>query len=284
MVKYLQKIGLITGPLERNTSHSGLESLRRSLLGEPQFQGGEEFLKFGTALHEVFLENKFDTYKTLPAWQQEKIDKMVIKLNSHPVVRRLIANSIKEDKQYKKLNGVLMAYILDIKQAHKSTGADLKTTTCTTFHDCIKKSIEYGYVKQGKIYMKMEKLKEFYFIFINKSEPFDIHIVSYKEFKNEEVYAEKELEFLSYFYSKYGRFVTEDEKLNQNNMTTSKGKEAITVLQNAVKEHKIKKTSAHKLLVSCEKSSINIQKLVKKFPKDEFPLYKEKIDSLVKSI
>jgi hypothetical protein len=211
--KYLIEKGIVTGPLERNTSYSGLEVLRRNLLGEPQMEAGADFFLFGTALHEVFLENKFEAYNQLPVWQQRKVDEMVEKLHAHPVVQKLMEGAIKEDKQYKKLNGVLIAYILDAKQPKLSRGSDLKTTTATTHYDCLKKAITYGYPKQGNIYVRMEKLKEFYFIFICKSAPYDIFISSYKEFKEYIPYAEKESEFLTYFYSQYGRFVTPEDKI-----------------------------------------------------------------------
>ncbi len=208
---YLLKNKIVTGPLEKNSSHSHTGRLRNDLLGIPQFFGDEIFLTFGSALHEVFLEGRFDAYNKLPPHLQIKIDKMVDKLQRHPVVKKLMAGAVKESKQYKKLFGVLFAYILDILQPKLKIGSDLKTTTCKTKEDCIKKGIEYGYHKQAQVYMKMENLKEFYFIFINKEAPYDIFIVSYLEFKEHLLYAESELEFLLYFYKHYGNICQQEK-------------------------------------------------------------------------
>lgn len=211
MLQHLINSKIVTGPLEKNTSYSGLESLRKYIFGLPQFKGGESFLKFGNGLHEPFLQNKWDTYKELSAWEKQLIDLMLVKLAEHPVVQKLMRGAKCEDKKYKKLMGVLMAYILDIK--NNKIGADLKTTSCATYQECLKKAIEYGYVKQGRIYMRLENLTEFYFIFIRKQSPYDIYIISYKELKPFEKYADAELEFLLYFYKKYGHFMTEEDKL-----------------------------------------------------------------------
>lgn len=285
---YLKKIGLVTGPIEKNTSYSGLESLRKYLLGEPQFLGGEEFFLFGNALHERLLEDKYDAYNKLPSWKQEMVEEMLIVLRAHPVVTKLMLNSVKEEKQYSKMNGVVMAYVLDIKKDKEKIGADLKTTACTTYHDCLKKAIEYGYVKQGKIYMEMEDLKEFYFIFITKSKPYNVFIISYKDFKDEEQYAENELEFLLYFYKNYGRFMTDEDKQNLNTdmkkSTESKTRMALTSLKEAAKSHKSNKAECARATKQAAKSRAYIISLVEKFPKADTPLYKEKLDSYISNL
>jgi hypothetical protein len=209
--KYLKRLNLITGPLIKNSSHSHLGRMRNCLLCLPQFQGEEEFLRFGSALHEVFLEGRYDTYNLLTAVQQAKIDAMVTKLNRHAVVRNLMANSIREQKVYDFINGVELAFVLDIHQPHKSTGADLKTTTANNYNECVSRAVGYGYHKQAFVYKKLAKVKKFFFIFICKVAPYNIFIVDSDcaEFKTQLKYIEQELKFLLYLYKNYGNFITE---------------------------------------------------------------------------
>jgi hypothetical protein len=219
----------------------------------------------------------------LPAWQQEKIDKMVKVLRSHPVVTKLMVDSTSEEKKYKEMRTVLIAYILDIHKQKQRIGADLKTTVCKTYHECLKKAIEYGYVKQARIYMEMENLREFYFIFICKSEPFEIFIISYSDFKKYEPYAIKEIEFLLYFYKHYGRFMTDDDKLNLIPMSPEV-KKAFNAIDKIVVQHKkccdAQKKDVKKI-AKLKKSAIST---IKKFPKKELALYQERLDNIVKRL
>lgn len=206
LAEYLKKIKLVTGPLVKNSSNSHLSKVRNSLLCLPGFQGDEEFLRFGSALHEVFLEDKYDEYNKLTSVQQLKIDAMVSKLQRHAVVKTLMYKSIREKKIYDYMHGVQLAFILDINQPHASTGADLKTTTASTYHECVSRAIGYGYPKQAFIYKRLAKVKKFFFIFICKQAPYNIYIVDSdcEEFKQHYKYIDQELKFLLYFYKHYG--------------------------------------------------------------------------------
>lgn len=214
---YLLSKGAITGPVVKNTSYSHLGNLKTKLHGFPLFIGGEIFLLFGTALHELFLENKRgEAYERLDPWDKVKVEKMVERLKAHPVVMKLFNNSIREEKIYKRckdLFNIEFAYILDIDQRATNTGSDLKSTACKTLEDCKKKFVLYGYVSQGVLYKKLTNRKNFFFIFISKHAPYDIFILNTADFKKEEAYAEKELKFLTYFYKHYGNLLTEEEKL-----------------------------------------------------------------------
>jgi hypothetical protein len=283
--KYLTNIGLFTGPrpYSKNTSHSGLDVLRRNLFGIPLFQGGEEFLKFGVALHDVFLQDDFEVYNTLLPWQQQLIDKLVEKLRAHPVVMRLFKGSRREKKKYKKMNGVRVAYILDIHQVAALIGADLKTTVCTTLQECLKKSILYGYHKQRHIYKQVEKLKEFYFIFICKKFPHDIFIIGDKDFKPYEDYARKEIEWLTYVYKNYGRFATEED-LNPKSNMTDKAKKVMTEIESQFKSYRGFKKENERAAREIKKSKDKIIKLISSFPKNEAPLHKEKFDKIISGL
>jgi hypothetical protein len=283
--KYLTNIGLVTGPRKKNTSHSGLDTLRRNLLGLPLFQGGEEFLKFGVALHDVFLQDDFEVYNTLLPWQQQLVDKLVEKLRAHPVVMKLFNKSRREKKKYKKINGVLVAYILDMHQVKLSNGSDLKSTVCTTFQDCLKKAISYGYHKQRHIYKTVEKLQEFYFIFISKKFPHDIFILGDKDFKPYEEYARKEVEWLLYVYKHYGKFVTpEDLNPKLETTMTDKAKKALSQINAEAKAHKALKSIEVKNTKMIKKSKDKIVKLVATFPKNEAPLYKDQFDKVIRAL
>ncbi len=182
--------------------------------------------------------------------------------------------------------------ILDIKQMQHSTGADLKTTVCTTYHDCLKKSIMYGYVKQMDIYKTITKVKEFYFIFINKFAPHDIFIISSKDFQKDMRYAKKELEFLLYFYKNYGKFYSDQEKLlnsqsKQTNTimaTSSKGKEAMAAITAAAKEHKEAVKVSTKATAAADKANAKVVKMVEKFPAKEKELFNEKLEAVVSGL
>jgi hypothetical protein len=187
------------------------------MLGLPGFVGNEEFLSFGVALHEVFLENKFDTYNTLTSIQQAKIDAMVDKLQRHAVVKSLMYESVREKKIYDYLFGVELAFILDINQPNKSTGADLKTTTASTYYECVDRAIGYGYPKQAWIYKRLAKVKKFFFIFICKTAPYPIFIVDSDcaEFKACYNYVEEEIKFLLHFYKNYGNLILDQNGKEQ---------------------------------------------------------------------
>lgn len=279
---FLKQLWIVTGPRKKHTSYSGLEVLRKDLMGLPQFQGGEEFFKFGNALHEVFLKNDYTAYKTLPKEQQTLVDTLVAKLNSHPVVKKLMEKSVREKKLKGYINGVKLAYILDIEQSQYGRGADLKTTACVTYADCVAKSVLYGYTKQRNIYKKVKNLKEFYFIFISKRFPHNIFIIGDKDFKPYEAYAEKELEFLLYFYKHYGRFVREgDQKETKTKSDMSKTKELMAEIVTASKEHKQSKVAVKKSKQQEEKTRKKVLALITKFPKKEAPLYDEKFKQII---
>lgn len=204
----LKRAGRVTGPRRKHTSHSSLEVIKKDLLGLPQFKGGEEFLLFGQALHETFLEGDYtNAYKRLCAEDKKVIDAMVKKLNGHPVVTSLMKESIREHKFAVHLNKVKTVVILDAKQPKLSRGFDLKTTTCTTQRDFEEKMRTLGYIRQGLIYKLAAKLKNFYFVGISKERPHNIFIVDIAaaHFRLDYKYAVAELKFLLYFYKYYGK-------------------------------------------------------------------------------
>lgn len=204
---YLQRIGVTTGPLSVNTSHSGLEVIKKWLIGAKQFKGDERYLISGNAVHEVFLVGKNLFLKKCNNKERKAVQGMVIVLGDHTVVRSLMANSLREQKFYVFIDGVQMAMILDIKQIHSKTGADLKTTACATLEEFTAKAVEYGYFRQGETYKQGAELKHFYFIGITKNPPHRVFILDVSKFPVEQAYAQQELKFLLYFFKHYGKIV-----------------------------------------------------------------------------
>lgn len=204
----LKRAGLVTGPRRKHTSHSSMEVIKKDLCGLPQFKGNEDFLKFGNAVHEGFLEGDYtNAYKRLGKDEQRLVDVMVKKLNSHPVVASLMRESIREHKFAVVMNKVKVVVILDSKQPKLKRGFDLKTTSERTQKDFEEKIRKLGYVKQGRTYMYAAGLEQFYFVGIQKERPHNIYIVDIRapQFKEHYKYAEQELKFLLYFYKHYGK-------------------------------------------------------------------------------
>jgi len=205
LLSHLRRHNIVTGPLARNTSHSGLSVIFNSICGFKQFSGGEQFLAFGNALHERWLVSSF--VRTVSPQEDKLLRGMIEALKKHVIACALIKDSEREQKIYDKLNGVEVAMILDIKQVRKKTGADLKTTACTTYKEFLDSAIKYGYFRQGKTYKLGARLQHFYFIGISKTPPHPVFILYVNDHKEEEQYAEQELKFLLYFYKHYGKTV-----------------------------------------------------------------------------
>ncbi len=206
----LKRAGLVTGPRRKNTSHSSMQAIKRDLLGLPPFKG-QHFLKFGNALHEVFLKGDYSNhYKLLKAADKRLVDAMVRKLNANPIVVSLMRDSIREKKFKVVMNKVRVAVILDAKQKPLRRGFDLKSTSCTTQIEFETKCRELGYIIQGLIYKMASNLKNFYFVGVSKTAPHNIFIVDIDsmQFKSDVAYAQKELKFLLYFYRCYGKTIS----------------------------------------------------------------------------
>lgn len=202
---HLKRVGVFTGPLTKNTSHSRLDVSKKFLLGQAQFKDVPEskvYLDFGSALHERALVNSY--VRVVSAEQERHLKQMLANYKLHPIVKRLLVRAVFEIKEYAKLNGVLVAYILDIHQRHVKTGSDIKTTNATSLEDFIRKAIEFGYPRQGVTYKKCAGLKNFFFIGIMKTPPYTVYIFNLADYPEEELYAEYELDFLLHIYKYYG--------------------------------------------------------------------------------
>lgn len=282
---YLKRAGRVTGPLGKNTSHSALEVIKKYLLGLPQFKGGESFLFFGNHLHSTFAKEDPSGYaKHLSDSDLVKLVRMQEALDTHPVVKRLKKGATQEVKRYVKLNGVVVAIILDVHQIVAKTGADLKTSDCKTVPAFIKKARKIGYFRQAKTYMLGAGLRYFFFITITKEEDPTILVIDVGQYKDDLNYAEHELDFLLYFFANYGNVLEGvatpiTEAANTKQLTTMKqtGKEAMASIQEQAKVVKEATKASRAADSALVKEQAKLTKMIAKFPANERALYEEKL-------
>lgn len=203
---YLKRAGVTTGPLVKNTSHSGLEVIKKALLGQPQFKGGEEFLIFGSALHERWLESKASY--SLSKEQLVRLHKSLKALAESKEATALLKGATVEEKLKVVIDGVEVSFILDIHKKLARVGADLKSSGVRSLNDFIEKAKEYGYFRQARTYELAAKLKRFYFIAVTKEDTPRVFVFCTNDHPEEMRYANEELKFLLYFYKNYGTITT----------------------------------------------------------------------------
>jgi len=188
-------------------SNSGLSEIKRVLLNGPPFLGDEIHLHFGSEVHRRFLLYKKSKFK-FSAEQESDIRGMIEALDNDPFVSKLVDSAVFEKEYIRKVEGVNLKVILDIKGVGKmkGIGADLKTTSCATQQAFVKTAIEkYDYLRQGKLYKEAEKLHSFYFIGIQKRKPYKVFIMDVADYAKEEQAAWEEAKFLIEFFKQFGR-------------------------------------------------------------------------------
>lgn len=141
-------------------SNSYLSTLKRALIGEPQWFGTEKFLEFGTEHHKRALE---------PKEEQKLLDKdddlctsMACSFRSHPEVKKILRGATCEKEYNRYYRGALVKLFVDIEKTPR--GWDLKGTSCESEREFIKKSREFDYFRQAALYMAVCGFKEFTFI------------------------------------------------------------------------------------------------------------------------
>jgi hypothetical protein len=151
-------------------SNSYLSTLKRALIGAPQWFGTESFLEFGTEHHKRSLEPKEERL-LLPKNDQLCTD-MACSFRSHPEVKQILRGAKCEVEYNRYYRGALFKLFVDIEKPLR--GWDLKGTSCESEQQFIKKSREYDYFRQAALYMDVCKYKEFSFIGEQKTpEPCD---------------------------------------------------------------------------------------------------------------
>jgi hypothetical protein len=152
-------------------SNSYLSTLKRALIGEPQWFGTEKFLEFGTEHHKRSLEPKevitvLDKNDTL-------CTDMANSFRNDPRIKPILRGAQCEKEFLRVFRGAWVLLYLDIWKPLR--GWDLKGTSCESEQQFIKKSREFDYFRQAALYMGVCGLKEFTFIGQGKKKINDCH-------------------------------------------------------------------------------------------------------------
>lgn len=291
LYNYLISQNLIAGKPDpsANTSNSSMGATKNLLLGNRQFVGNESYLVFGSVLHEQlqFIEgHPYHVSEKVYLLSHDEVGNLIGILNNaqkNSIVKKIIANTTREQKVYHEIEGVRVAMLLDLENPKLKMGADWKSTSCSTEQDFIKKAIAYDYIRQAVLYMWARGLKKFYFIGLQKCAPFNIYIMDVGRYTEEIAYSLQEIKFLLYFYKNYGKVYTGKvvEPVQSTTIIKSKikmakltGKEALKAI---AEKHKV--VGQAKKIYDKEQSIFN--KMLDKFPAKEKELYAEKLEKYI---
>lgn len=145
---------------KKHISNSYLSTLKRALIGEPQWFGTEKFLEFGTEHHKRSLEPK-EEVKRLDK-DDQLCTNMANSFRADPRVKQILRGAECEKEFMRVYLGAWVLLYMDIYKPLR--GWDLKGTSCESERDFIKKSRQYDYFRQAALYIQVCKLKEFTFI------------------------------------------------------------------------------------------------------------------------
>jgi hypothetical protein len=194
---------------KRHISNSLLGEIKRLLLGESSFFGSERFLLVGSELHRRVLEPYEPTDVVLTEDEETLVEGMVKALMGDSLLTHLLKTSTNELVLITPVHGIMMKVIIDIKNG--TTGADLKTTSCTTENAFINSCKKYGYFRQAYIYMAAAELTGFIFIAVSKKNGKVWHL-DVSDYPEEMVKAEAETKLLIDVIKQAKRF--NDMRLN----------------------------------------------------------------------
>lgn len=180
------------------------------LCGIPPFLGGEHFLLYGSEAHSRALLNKKGKGKE--KWVARNKEDAAAMDGGHKALlackrfQELKKGAIIE-KKIKKVNAFgihSMHGTLDVNNKKLKLVVDLKTTSCETENDFIKKAIKLGYPRQGVVYEELSGNKATLFVGISKKAPYNILWFDLNDFPDEKYKAKQEAEFLLTFYKEHG--------------------------------------------------------------------------------
>lgn len=205
----------VLGPRSKAINNSGLGVVKRFLCGLPPFLGGERYLLFGSEMHRRALENKKGKWTPYNKEEADSMEGGHRALQQHKLFQELKRGAIIEKKvKRQRVFGIhAMHGTLDINNRRKKLVVDLKTTSCTTEEDFVRKAIKLGYPRQGIIYEALAGYKNSLFIGISKKniepDPFappiyPVFLFDLNDFQHERQKAREEAEFLLTFYKQYG--------------------------------------------------------------------------------
>jgi len=169
--------GFAEGEFISNSYLSGLKAL---LLGVNKFYGSQDNFDFGVEFHYRLKHLGKKKERTFRDELEKKLQTMVKITLAHPLVKKLLKNSIREEIIVKVIGGQSIKVILDVKtvQGNKRIALDYKTTSAKTQAEFERSILKYDYPRQAYIYTTAEKIDEFIFFGISKHEPHPVFIVN----------------------------------------------------------------------------------------------------------
>lgn len=145
---------------KKHISNSYLSTLKRALIGAPQWFATESFLTFGTEMHKRGLEPK---ELTVCLDKDDSLcTNMAYSFRNHPKVKQILRGATCEKEVMRVHRGVWILLYLDIYKQPRAW--DWKGTSCESEKQFIKKSREFDYFRQSALYIDVCKLKHFEFI------------------------------------------------------------------------------------------------------------------------
>jgi len=190
-------------PKGASINNSGLSDIKRALLGQPGFWGGEQFLQVGTEIHKRAMEPK-KPIKLFDSVTEPIIRGCTMSLQANKEFTSMLKGADVEVLCKNTVHGVYMHGTLDMRNKRKSKGGDIKTTSSRSYKEIIYSMVKYGYFRQARVYMLLEDLEHFEFYFVQKFAPYCVYVVNVNDYKMEMKYADNELKFLLKFYDQYG--------------------------------------------------------------------------------
>src|SRR5688572_4410137 len=205
---FLIEANLVSGPQTSSINNSSLATIKRCLLGEPPFLGGNRYFDFGSEFHLRNLEQKKGNWKPYEPSEIFIMDGMVKALSNLEFFTKMRYQAeIELCNRTPAAFGIApMHGTLDLKKKRKGTKKktmiDLKTTSEETEEAFIKKAIKLGYPRQGEVYEELDdEIDETIFIGCSKknigtvTKPiFPIFIMDLNNFPDERKKATQEAE------------------------------------------------------------------------------------------
>lgn len=209
---------MVSGPLKKSINNSGLGYIKRIMTGGAPFLGGERYLVMGTELHLRALKRKKGVWQAYDEEEELAMKGMYKSLMSCKLFTDNFPGAVIETlhKNPKAFGIHGMHGTIDLKKPKRRGKRiiDLKTTSCTTEEEFIKKAISLDYPRQGIVYEELDNRQpedECYFIGLSKKNigtkekpKYPLFIMDLNNFQDEKRIATNEAEFFLTFYNRYG--------------------------------------------------------------------------------
>jgi len=173
-------------------SNSSLTTVKKLLTGQSLFFGDEKFLHFGSEIHRRILEPETPQVHFYEGEEEEHLTNMKQAALGDHLLRLDYKRTKKELIKFGYINGMKFKAIYDMLSEPLLIGADLKSTSTTTFEAFVKSCIKYDYFRQAWIYINLLGLKEFRFYALQKRPPYSVFVLNPMDYPDELDKAESE--------------------------------------------------------------------------------------------